>query len=110
MVAGCAQSHPSAPAAARIPIDHVVVLMQENRSFDSYLGHLHDSGQPQAEAEAPTASNPNPLNPAGPPVIAFHQSRYCEVADLEHSWTGAHRQWNDGAMDGFTATNATPSD
>ncbi len=84
--------------------------MQENRSFDSYLGHLHDSGQPQAEAEPSTASNPNPVNPAGPPVGAFHQSRYCEVADLEHSWTGTHQEWNGGAMDGFTAANVTPTD
>src|SRR5258708_1494942 len=28
-----------------IPIDHVIVLMQENRSFDHYLGHLPGHGQ-----------------------------------------------------------------
>ncbi len=28
-----------------IPIDHVIVLMQENRSFDHYLGHLPEHGQ-----------------------------------------------------------------
>ncbi|MDQ6946790.1 MAG: alkaline phosphatase family protein [Actinomycetota bacterium] len=105
---GPARLRPPEPAA--IPIDHVVVLMQENRSFDSYLGQLHASGQPQAEPEPATAANPDPTNPAGPAMRAFHQDRYCEVADLEHSWTGAHREWNGGAMDGFTAANVTPAD
>src|SRR2546423_820391 len=41
----------SAPGAvpaqgASIPIDHVVVLMQENRSFDHYLGQLCREGLP----------------------------------------------------------------
>src|SRR5216684_367982 len=37
------------------PINHVVVLMQENRSFDHYFGRLHFEGQPRAEAEPPNA-------------------------------------------------------
>lgn len=120
VAAGCARTPPAprGPAAptARpspappIPIDHVVVFMQENRSFDAYLGQLHDEGQPEAEAEPPSASNPNPVKPGAAPVGPFHQTRYCEVADLEHSWTGAHREWDGGAMDGFTAVNATASD
>lgn len=110
IVAACARNHPQLPAPPRIPIDHVVVLMQENRSFDSYLGHLHESGQPDAEAEPAAASNPNPLDALGPPLTAFHQSHYCEVADLEHSWTDAHQEWDGGAMDGFTAANAIPAD
>ena len=110
---GCASTEPPPPAPAaapRIPIDHVVVLMQENRSFDSYLGQLHIGGQPAAEAEPATASNPNPANPLGPAVAAFHQTRYCEVADLEHSWTGAHKEVDGGAMDGFTGANVTAAD
>ena len=49
--------------AASNPIDHVVVLMQENRSFDTYFGQLHFEGQNQAMPEPPGASNPNPLDP-----------------------------------------------
>ena len=31
----------SAGETDRHPIDHVLILMQENRSFDSYFGQLH---------------------------------------------------------------------
>src|SRR5438045_9306665 len=85
-----------APArGSTIPIDHVVVLMQENRSFDSYLGQLHFEGQPKAEAEPPSASNPDPTNPAGK-IKNFHKTNYCEVADLDHSWNGAHTEYDNG--------------
>ena len=60
-----------APAAAvRNPIDHVVVLMQENRSFDSYFGRLHFEGQPHAAAEPLNARNPNPVDPTARPIRA----------------------------------------
>src|SRR5438552_2908581 len=92
--------------AASNPIDHVVVLMQENRSFDTYFGQLHFEGQNQAMPEPPGTSNPNPVDPTKPPIKAFHKTDYCEVADLDHSWNGAHCEYDDGAIDGFTAGNA----
>ena len=104
----------STPRAAALPsasaIGHIVVLMQENRSFDHYLGQLCRQGQPGVECEPTGASNPNPLNPSGPAITAFHKTSNCEVADLDHSWSGSHREWNNGAMDGFTAANAVPAD
>jgi phospholipase C len=45
------------PHGAQIPIDHIVVLMQENRSFDHYFGRLRrKSGPPR------NASNPSPID------------------------------------------------
>jgi phospholipase C len=105
------------PAGTRhgtqIPIDTIVVIMQENRSFDHYFGRLHSEGKKRSEAEPKNASNPDPLG--GAPISAFHQTEYCEVhaghlLDLDHSWSGTHRESNNGAMDGFTAANADPSD
>jgi len=93
------------PHGAQIPIDTIVVLMQENRSFDHYFGHLHAKG---LEQEPKSASNPNPLG--GAPIKAFHTKPTCEVSDLDHSWNGTHRSWNGGAMDGFTAVNVDPKD
>src|SRR6266850_4600152 len=93
---------------SQIPVDTIVVLMQENRSFDHYFGQLHYQGQRRSEGEPRNASNPDPLG--GAPISAFHQTRYCEVADLDHSWSGTHREWNNGAMDGFTAANVDAND
>ncbi len=91
-----------------VPVDHIVVLMQENRSADTYLGQLNAFGQPAYPAE-PTTGNPDPLNPMGPAIVPFHKTTYCETSDLNHSWNGTHQEWNNGAMDGFTAANATGS-
>ena len=90
-----------------LPINHVVVLMQENRSADTYLAPLSTQGQPDYEAE-PNTGNPDPTNPSGPAILPFHKTTYCEVADLDHSWNGTHAEWDNGAMDGFTAANAIP--
>src|SRR5207244_2170360 len=94
-------------AAAR-PIKHILVLMQENRSFDSYFGKLHVQGQPAATPEPLDAKNPNPSG--GSPIHAYHKHRYCEVADLDHSWNGAHHEYDHGRMDGFTRANVDPKD
>jgi len=96
--------------AAATPIQHVVVLMQENRSFDSYFGRIHFEGQPHSLPEPPGAGNPDPTNPSGPPIKVFHKTHYCEVADLNHSWNGTHAEIDGGAMDGFTAANVVPQD
>src|SRR5262245_11992019 len=92
------------PHGSQIPIDHIVVLMQENRSYDHYFARLAT----QADRASRHTTNPDPLG--GDPIRVFHQTRYCELADLDHSWNGTHAEWNNGAMDGFTARNAEPVD
>ncbi|MCA1842220.1 MAG: hypothetical protein LC792_03335, partial [Actinobacteria bacterium] len=96
-------------AADQIPIDHIVVLMQENRSFDSYLGRLHVMGQPDSSLLSMKRHNPNPTK-KGKQISVFHKNRYCEVADLDHSWNGSHLEWDHGRMDGFTTANVRPKD
>src|SRR5690242_21111135 len=74
---------PADPAAGISSIEHIVVLTQENRSFDHYFGHLKAyAPQLDLEQEPADASNPDPTNPGGPPITAFHQTNLCEVADL----------------------------
>jgi phospholipase C len=82
-------------------IKHVVVFMQENRSADTYFGHL-SALQPAYEAE-PATGNPNPI--ATGTIVPFHKTTLCESSDLNHSWNGEHQAWDNGAMDGFTAAN-----
>jgi phospholipase C len=82
--------------------------MQENRSYDHYFGLLHREGQRDSEP-LPMTGNPNPLDPSQM-ITPFLQSKYCEVADLEHGWTATHNEINGGRMDGFTAANAQSAD
>ncbi|MCA1840099.1 MAG: alkaline phosphatase family protein [Actinobacteria bacterium] len=88
-------------------INHMIVVMQENRSFDNYLGQLA-AYDPSLGVEAePNTGN---LDPNGNLITPFHQSSYCEVVDLDHSWNGTHNEWNNGAMDGFAKANAKDVD
>ena len=101
----------SAQAASSAKLDHiqhVVVLMNENRSTDSYFALMH-AINPAFEAQPATASNPDPTDPSKV-IRPFHQTSYCASADLDHSWQGAHAEYDNGKMDGFTARNVDPSD
>ncbi len=90
------------PIGTDIPVEHVLVLMQENRSFDSYFSHLPAYGQP--DVEVPPAGW-SMLDSAGHTVTPTHDStQYC-FDDTTHSWDGSHREWNNGANDGFVSAN-----
>ncbi|HEX2849069.1 MAG TPA: alkaline phosphatase family protein [Acidimicrobiales bacterium] len=96
-------------AAGLRRIDHFVVLMQENRSADTYLGHLSAFDPTSGFQPEPATGNPDPTDPTRT-IRPFHKDRLCEVADLDHSWNGTHREWDGGRMDGFTAANAVTAD
>lgn len=89
------------PVGEAIPIDHVLVLMQENRSFDHYFGKLREAGH--AEVAAPPEGWSNP-GPDGGAVPYHHDTAFC-VEDPTHSWSNSLAQYNNGAMDGFVRTN-----
>ncbi|MEO8458272.1 MAG: alkaline phosphatase family protein [Chloroflexota bacterium] len=93
----------------KIPVDHVVVLMQENHSFDNYFGQLKKYAPSlDVEAQPDDASNPDPKG--GAPIAAYHETSLCASSDLNHSWDGTHSEIDGGAMDGFTAANVAPND
>ena len=84
------------PIGDEIPIDHIIMLMQENRSFDHYFGTM-----PNVEGFPAEYTNPDAT---GAPVAPFHTGDYC-IEDVSHSWNGSHRQYNGGLNDGFVLTN-----
>ena len=104
------ETQPNKPHGAQIPIDTIVVLMQENRSFDHYFGQIHFEGQKKVRAVPPNASNPDFTDPSASPIGRVHKTEYCESADLDHSWNGTHTEWDGGAMDQFTLANQDDSD
>ena len=91
----------SHPNGKDIPVDHILILMQENRSFDHYFMMLKQQGQPDVEVAPSTYVNPDPMGVSVPP---FHDTRYCFV-DTNHEWAGTHQEYDGGKMDGFVLAN-----
>jgi phospholipase C len=90
---------------AAIPIKHVVVVVQENRSFDHYFGKLSVSGQPEAEGPPDTFSNPAT---GGAMVTPYHLTEACVPADPPHGWNAMHTGYDTGKMDGFVISAGAP--
>jgi len=96
------------PAGDPWPITHVVARMQENRSFDHYLGRLPARGRDEVDGLPEDAANPDSL---GRPVPAFHQPATCLEADPPHQWEANLLQLTGGdgddeEMDGFVVSAA----
>jgi phospholipase C len=97
---------PLIPAAASviqsrprsIPIRHVVVDMQENRSFDHYYGFASFAGKygvPQGYTQP---------DGTGGTVAPYHFTSL-STPDIGHNWFAMHDEYHGGAMDGFYTTD-----
>ena len=88
-------------------VKHVVILMQENRSFDHYYGTLQGvRGYGDTSlVRFPAGSNVWNQNTKGSAgggsiLLPWHLDTTVtdaqQVGDLDHSWTGTHDAWNTG--------------
>ena len=86
-------------------IEHIVVLMMENHSYDNYLGMLRGRGEgfPLGADGEPAVSNPGT---DGEPVPAHHlPSTVQHLETPSQSWHASHLQWRHGTCRGFVAGN-----
>src|SRR5262250_2072204 len=89
-------------------IKHVVLLMQENRSFDHYFGTIsgvRGFGDPDSLIlpggknvfHQPDAENPNGY------LLPFHLDTFRtnaqKLPSIGHGWSVQHQAWNGGKMD-----------
>ena len=78
-----------------IPIEHIIIIVQENHSFDNYFGTFPGANGIRAGTVladypgGPLINKPFPLEVEAVPF------------DLPHGWTTAKVVWDNGAMDGF---------
>jgi phospholipase C len=113
------------PVGADIPINHVVVIVQENRSFDHYLGRLvaqgyyqpgdfsggvdygTDAGAGTGFSHSDQLDGPPPgwFNPDvdGTRVVPHPDDQYCY--GVNHGWGDMHAYYDNGRMDRFVIQN-----
>src|SRR6266571_6287723 len=80
------------------PIKHVVVDMQENRSFDHYYGFAPFAGS------FGVPSGYSQPDGQGGSVSPYHFASL-STPDIGHSWNATHGEWDSGKMDGFYTTD-----
>jgi len=101
-----------APAGAQpaglTNVQHVVIFMQENRSFDHYFGTL--KGVRGFGDRTPLMfqnGNSDLYQPHSPTyLLPFYSSAQC-VIDLDHSWGPTHTAWDSGKWDQWPAAKGT---
>jgi len=114
----------SAGPASLSDVAHVVILMQENRSFDHYFGTLsgvrgfsdpHALGQSVGGRDYPIfdqfgyqpgkgadqAGYLQPFRLTSDPPLRDGQT----LNDISHTWATQHQSWNHGGMDKFVASH-----
>jgi phospholipase C len=98
----------AAPALAGIhKIQHVVIIMQENRSFDSYFGTYPGAdGIPRDAHGVPTVCAPDPKTRTC--VKPYHDPHDVNLGG-PHGVKNSMRDINGGKMDGFMAEAAKPA-
>ena len=102
-------------------VQHVVILMQENRSFDHYFGTLQGVRGFADRAttllpggygvfDQPNGSSRqypwNLSNGSGDIVASAETLAQCD-GSLDHSWSTQHEAWADGAMDDWISAKGS---
>ncbi|MFK8910941.1 phosphocholine-specific phospholipase C [Streptomyces sp. YS-3] len=86
-------------------VEHIVVLMQENRSFDHYFGSLkgvRGFGDPRP-VTLPSGKSVWHQESGGKEVLPFRPKAdnlgLQFIQDLNHDWAGGHKAFNNGKYD-----------
>lgn len=113
--AGAGRATAERPASLN-DVDHVVILLQENRSFDHYFG-TRKGVRGFADPNVLTRTDGRPIwyQDSGHHrdgfVLPFHMDSNTSAAcrpDPAHGWVPQHVNWADGQMTGFGALAADP--
>jgi phospholipase C len=95
-------------------IDHILVLMMENHTYDNWLGMLGRGPGQRPRGDGFTIGpdgRPTAVNPTadGRTQHAFHMPTTCQlVGKPSQEWTQSHDQFNGGRNDGFVKSDSGP--
>jgi phospholipase C len=107
-IAGCGGGTSSVPTTPRqangssgspsSPIKHVVIVVQENRTFNDFFATFPGG---DGTTTGKVAANPNCSPPIAAGTIALTEAPLVVPKDLNHSYTGFKIAKDGGKMDGF---------
>ena len=97
-VAAYVPSVNSETAPSALPIKHIVIIVEENHTFDNYFGTYPGANGINGSVKEPVA----PGEPAT--VSPFHIPGVNVSSDLCHTWTCAHDAYDGGKLDGFISS------
>jgi phospholipase C len=110
--AALAASQPGGHRGQLADLQHIVILMQENRSFDHYYGTMPgvrgfaDPAAIRLPDGRPVWYQPDPSHPDGY-LLPFHYDTQTTSSQAtpgtDHSWRTQHDAWAGGKMDGWVA-------
>ncbi|MEV0318510.1 phosphocholine-specific phospholipase C [Streptomyces sp. NPDC050658] len=93
-------------------VEHIVVLMQENRSFDHYFGAMkgvRGFGDPRP-VTLPSGKPVWNQSGGGKEVLPFHPDAedlgMQFIAGLDHDWAGGHSAFGNGTYDNWIAAKS----
>ena len=111
----------AATSASLSDIKHIVILMQENRSFDHYFGTLSgtrgfsDPAVPKNTNGIPVFDQYGFQPGSGPDADGFLQPFHLlnnppsengeDTNDIAHDWVTQHDSWNGGKLDSFVTAH-----
>ncbi|MBV8068047.1 MAG: hypothetical protein JO113_08710, partial [Candidatus Eremiobacteraeota bacterium] len=98
-------------------ISHVVVIVQENRSFEDFFAGYPGANAPMSGCGVPTPTPQTSAPPVEAPMrpmtsgspcppgditIPLHAVTFKDNPDLKHDWQASIHEWDNGKMDGWT--------
>jgi phospholipase C len=88
------------PSPASSGIEHIVLVMMENRSFDHLLGWMPDANTKQINSYR---------NKSGKLVSTYHLTNLqnCDLADPDHSYNGGRTEFANGSCNGWLLANTS---
>jgi phospholipase C len=99
---------PSKPAGTpSMPeIEHIVVLIMENHSFDNLLGMVPDQVPGRLSVDGWKLRHGRPVNAnpdgSGKQITAQHAASPCQlIGKPSQTWDASHEAWDGGRNDGF---------
>ncbi|HEX6478600.1 MAG TPA: alkaline phosphatase family protein [Ktedonobacteraceae bacterium] len=81
-------------------INHILIVCQENRTFDHYFGHYPKAGKFGISANYTVPDG------KGEQIVPYHLKSHV-TRDINHTWQAIHGEWNKGAMNGFVTVDAS---